>query len=253
MDMELKDRFSQKWAEYFPETELPIVFYYTDESDRGEMVPAPSGHQCLIGVLTKVRKGGSLCFGNESIGCGGGRRYLGFETETGPNFEYFLSHGIEGRMEGERYKKTPEIVRELTRKAPSFEAPGRFIVFKRWDKLTEEDEPQVVIFFAHPDVLSGLFTLTGFEEAEPDGVIAPFAAGCGSIVLYPYMEKDRDRQRGVIGMFDVSARPFIPQDQLSFAVPINKFQRMVADMDESFLITRSWERVSKRLKNYEHK
>ena len=250
MDMELKDWFSQRWEEYFPETGLPIVFYYTDESDRGEMVPAPSGHQCLIGVLAKVWKGESLYFGNDSIGCVGGKRYLGFETEVSPNFEYFLSHGIEGRMEGERYKKTPEIVKELTSKAPSFDAPAKYIVFKRWDKLTEKDEPEVVIFMAHPDVLSGLFTLTGFEESEPDGVIAPFGAGCGSIVLYPYMEKDRDRPRGVIGMFDVSARPFVPKDQLSFAVPMKKFTRMVYDMDESFLITRSWERVSKRIKNY---
>jgi len=153
-------------------------------------------------------------------------------------------------MEGERYKKTPEIVKELTREAPSFEAPAQYIVFKRWDKLIEKDEPKVVIFLAHPDVLSGLFTLTGFEESDPDGVICPFSAGCGSIVMYPYLEKDRKRPRGVLGMFDVSARPFVPRDQLSFAVPMKKFTRMVDDMDESFLITRSWERISKRIKKY---
>ena len=250
MDMELKDRFNRKWEEYFPGIGLPIVFYYTDESDRGEMVPAPSGHQCLIGVLAKVWRGESLCFEHDSVGCGGGKRYLGFEPEIGPGFEYFLSCGIEGRMEGERYKKTPEIVKELTREAPSFEAPAQYIVFKRWDKLIEKDEPKVVIFLAHPDVLSGLFTLTGFEESDPDGVICPFSAGCGSIVMYPYLEKDRKRPRGVLGMFDVSARPFVPRDQLSFAVPMKKFTRMVDDMDESFLITRSWERISKRIKKY---
>lgn len=108
----------------------------------------------------------------------------------------------------------------------------------------------MVIFLAHPDVLSGLFTLTGFEESDPDGVICPFSAGCGSIVMYPYLEKDRKRPRGVLGMFDVSARPFVPRDQLSFAVPMKKFTRMVDDMDESFLITRSWERISKRIKKY---
>jgi hypothetical protein len=62
------------------------------------------------------------------------------------------------------------------------------------------------------------------------------------------MEKDRDRQRSVIGMFDVPVRPDVPQDRLSFAVPINKFKRMVNDMDESFLITPSWDRVRKRIK-----
>jgi hypothetical protein len=61
------------------------------------------------------------------------------------------------------------------------------------------------------------------------------------------MEKDKERQRGVVGMFDVSARPFVPQDKLTFSIPINKFARMVDDMDESFLITASWERVQKRI------
>lgn len=248
MDMDLMERFREKWKKYFSGAELPITFYYTDQEGRGELVPAPSGHQCLIGVLGKVRKGNSLCFEADSIGCGGAKRYLGYAPEIMPGFEYFLSCGIEGKIEGERYKKTPEIVKQIMEKAPFFEAPARFIIFKRWDQLKEEDEPEVAIFFPRPDVLSGLFTLAGFEEVESDGVIAPFAAGCGSIVLYPYMEKDRERQRGVIGMFDVSARPYVPQDRLSFAVPINKFKRMVNDMDESFLITPSWDKVCKRIK-----
>lgn len=60
-------------------------------------------------------------------------------------------------------------------------------------------------------------------------------------------EKDKARQRGVVGMFDVSARPFVPQGRLTFAVPINKFKRMVDDTEESFLITQSWARVFKRI------
>jgi hypothetical protein len=113
--------------------------------------------------------------------------------------------------------------------------------------LEEQDNPEVVIFFAQPDVLSGLFTLAGFDVAEPDGVISPFAAGCGTIVQYPYLEKDKERPRGVIGMFDVSARPFVPANMLTFSVPMNKFARMVENMEESFLITESWNKVQKRI------
>ncbi len=47
--------------------------------------------------------------------------------------------------------KTPEIATELLKHMPSFKAPARFIVFKRWDALNESDEPDVVIFFACPD------------------------------------------------------------------------------------------------------
>ena len=105
----------------------------------------------------------------------------------------------------------------------------------------------MVIFFARPDVLSGLFTLANFDVADPNGVFAPFGAGCGSIVQYPYLERSSDTPRAVIGMFDVSARPFLPEDLLSFAVPSDKFARMIDNMDESFLITPSWGKVQKRI------
>ncbi|HIH44857.1 MAG TPA: DUF169 domain-containing protein, partial [Candidatus Methanoperedenaceae archaeon] len=151
-----------------------------------------------------------------------------------------------GKLEGERYKKTPELVKEMMKHSPVFRAPGRFVVFKRWDRLEDDDNPEVVIFFAMPDVLSGLFTLANFDEFEPDGVFTPMGAGCGTIVQYPYLEKDSKRQRGVIGMFDVSARPFVPEDVLTFAVPMEKFVGMIENMDESFLITESWRTVQKR-------
>jgi hypothetical protein len=48
-------------------------------------------------------------------------------------------------------------------------------------------------------------------------------------------------------MFDVSARPFVPAGTLSFAVPIKKFLTMVANMEESFLITQSWDKVRRRI------
>ena len=113
--------------------------------------------------------------------------------------------------------------------------------------LKESDDPDVVVFFTSPDILSGLFTLTNFDEAEPNGVFAPFAAGCGSIVQYPYLEKESEHPRAVLGMFDVSARPFVSGDILSFSVPMNKFVNMVENMEESFLITQSWSKVVKRI------
>ena len=248
MDMEFKQRFSELWRKYFDGAELPMTFYYTNEEGRGELVKPPAAaHQCVIGVLDKVRKGQSLCFEADSLGCGGGKRYLGFTQQMRPNFEYFLSCGIPGKMEGERYKKSPEMVREVMKKMPDFRAPARFLVFKRWDSLDESDNPDVVIFCAKPDVLSGLFTLASFDEVEPNGVFAPFSAGCGSIVLYPYLEGKARRPRGVIGMFDVSARPYVQAGEMTFAAPTEKFRRMVENMEESFLITPSWEKVRKRI------
>ncbi len=246
MDSKLKGKFIGLWKKYFDGASLPIVFSYADEGESAHMVRPPTGHRCFIADLSKVRNGKSLCFAIDSIGCAGGKRYLGFSHETMPDFEYFLSCGIPGKLEGERYKKFPELVKEAMKRIPEFRAPARCIVFKPWDMLEERDDPDVVIFFARPDVLSGLFTLANFDETDPNGVFAPFAAGCGSIVQYPYLEKGSQRPRGVLGMFDVSARPWVSEDVLTFSVPMNKFVRMVENMEESFLITPSWARVRKR-------
>ena len=143
--------------------------------------------------------------------------------------------------------KTPQIAAEALKIEPSFKAPARFIVFKRWDSLNEWDEPEVIIFFACPDVLSGLYGLANFEEAEPNVVFTPWGAGCFSIVTYPFLEKDSARPRAVIGLFDVSARPYIPENTLSFSVPMRKFERMVRNMEESFLTTNSWKAIQKRI------
>ena len=79
-------------------------------------------------------------------------------------------------------------------------------------------------------------------------VIVPFGSGCASIVQYPYMEVKSPHPKAVIGMFDVSARPFVSKNELAFSAPMSKFIRMVDNMEESFLITPSWAKVQKRIK-----
>jgi len=98
-------------------------------------------------------------------------------------------------------------------------------------------------------VLSGLFTLSGFDRVELEAVIAPFAAGCGSIVQHPYLQLTQERPKAVLGMFDVSARPCVLATVLTIAIPYPMFEGMVGNMDESFLITESWQKVQRRIGN----
>jgi hypothetical protein len=203
--------------------------------------------RCLIGNLKRVRQGFPFVYDVDTPGCSGGKRYSGFSHSLRPNFEYFLSCGIPGELEGERYKRDPDLVKQYLLQHPPFEAPGKFLVFKRWDKLVPDDEPLAVIFFATGDVLSGLFALANYDVAEPDGVITPMGAGCASIIGYPVEQAKQEKPRCVLGMFDVSARPHVGKDELTFSVPYNRFVQMVDYMDESFLITKSWDRIRSRL------
>ena len=248
MDIKIRDHFIGQWKKYFNNADLPITFYYTDNPEESEIVPTEGKWNCIICQLQKVRSGQSLAFTAESVKCGGAKRYLGFADTIRPNFEYFLSCGIENEMEGERYIQSPKLVLDLMKKQKKLSINGKYIVFKRWDKLKENDNPDVAVFFAEPDILSGLFTLANFDQSEPDSTITPFAAGCGSLVYFPYNEKDSQRPRAVIGLFDVSARPCVQEGILTFSVPMVKFTKMISYMDESFLITNSWKKVQKRIK-----
>jgi len=51
----------------------------------------------------------------------------------------------------------------------------------------------------------------------------------------------------VLGMFDPSARPCVPVDVLTFAIPFKKFEKMIAYMEQSFLITKTWGKVKVKI------
>jgi hypothetical protein len=247
MDSQFKKEFQRKWEKYFPGAGLPVAYFYADEVSQEDQADSQDVEHCVMASFQRVRQGHTFVYGKDSPGCKGWRRYTGFSQSLRPNFEYFLSCGIAGEMEGERYKKSADLVSQYLKSHPPFQAPGRFMVCKRWDKLVANDQPFAVIFFAPPDILSGLFALANFDQSDPDGVISPNGSGCSTIVNYPFWEAQSDQPRCVLGMFDVTARPQVPETYLTFTIPFKRFTQIVANMDESFLITPAWERLQSRI------
>ncbi|MEJ2633871.1 MAG: DUF169 domain-containing protein [Calditrichia bacterium] len=247
MEKQFMEDFLERWKEYFPNAELPVGYYYTDQVRENDLENSKDEHRCLICNMNRVRQGYSFVYSAKNPGCLGGKRYTGYSPRLRNNFEYFLSCGIPGKMEGERFKKSPELVKEYLKIHPPFTAPAKYLVFKRLDIMEEDEEPLAVIFFATADVLSGLFTLANYAVAEAHGVIAPMGSGCASIINYAYDESKKENPKCILGMFDVSARPCVPANTLTFTIPMKKFREMIADMDESFLITSSWNEVKERM------
>ena len=206
---------------------IPILGRYTKSPDSGSS-ERTSVHHCTVDPGTAWKNSlhaGGFC------GMPGGKRYTNFTDKMFPGFECFLSHNEQG--EGERYKQTPELAAAALAQLPVLPVKGENLIFKRWDKLEAEDMPEVVIFFVSADILSGLFTLACFDNVAPDAVIAPFGAGCASIIYHPYREQLDGTNRAVLGSFDPSARKCMKPDLLSFAIPFNKFKSMVSQMEES--------------------
>lgn len=245
MKTDLRDRFTELWRRYFNHAELPLAFEYTADS-RG-IAPEPPfvRHRCVVAQLIAARNGRPLCLTPKSMSCRGEGRYLSFREGMFPGFEEFISHNAEGQ--GERYRRTPEQVRTYMAALPALDTRGKNLIFKRWDTLSEQDNPDGVIFFARPDTLSGLFTLAYYDSDRPDAVISPFGSGCCSMLYAAYREQVEGTQRAVLGMFDPSARKCVKGDLLTLSIPFGKFERMIDCMEESFLSTHSWQIVQRRI------
>jgi hypothetical protein len=226
--------------------EYPLLFAWTDDLPDGAVLPAEGTRPCLFALLAGTRRDGRpVALSRSRHGCGGAGYYLGFLDAPRDGIEHFLSCGIPGRMEGERYKKSPELARAYVAKAPPPRAAGRYGLFTRADRPPHNGNPQVAIVFASPDALAGLHFLANFDR-EDEAVAAPFSSGCGGIVTLPLLEAAGPSPRAVIGLFDPSARPYVDEKILTFAVPYRMFLRMAANAPESFLTTKTWQAVKRR-------
>ncbi len=229
--------------------EYPLGVHYTNDKLEG-ITPNKGVSGCMIGLLQNARKKGeTVYFDKDHFGCPGGAYYMGFREIPRPNIEYFLSCGIPGEMEGERYIKTPELAREFFKNMKPRPSPASYCVFKPLNRFQDGKMPEVVIFFGSPDILSGLFTLINYSLERTDGVYTPFGSGCSSILTYPLKEAEKAEPRAVLGMFDVSARPMVERDVLTISMPYQVFLKLLENISGSFLETESWKKVLRRISN----
>lgn len=226
-------------------SEPPIAVYYTDEKPEGAFEwNCQGGHFCPIGRMAAVRKGTPMSVNGEHPGCMGGAFSLGWNESMRPGFEEFLSHDAEGR--GERYKKTPELVRALIAERKFIPATGKYCIFIKLEDLPEDITPEVVAFYADPDGISGLIWLASYGRPGQNATIAPFSAGCGSIVSEPRAQALEAEPKAVLGMFDPSARQLMEPDFLTFAVPYGMFIEMVENLPGSFVEIDPWLKIKNR-------
>jgi uncharacterized protein (DUF169 family) len=239
----------QRFRETLGLKEYPLGAFYTNDKPEG-MTPKSGIQTCMIGYLQNARKNGeTVYFDKEHFGCPGGAYYMGFLASPRPKIEYFLSCGIPGEMEGERYIKTPDLAKMFIATRMPRIAPAAYCVFKPIEKFAENQKPEVVIFFGTPDIFSGLFTLTNYSTESMEAVHAPFGSGCSTILTYPLKEVAKEKPRAILGMFDVSARPMVEKDILTLAMPYSVFLKLLENVSGSFLETESWKKVQQRIKS----
>ncbi len=203
---------------------------------------------CVIGHIWRARKKKTVAYFEPGrFGCMGGAFALGFVKPQCETIIHYVSSGVPGVMEGEDYIESPEALREIFGRLDPRPAPSRFCVFKPLSMFGAGEEPETVIFFARPEILSGLHQLAAFVTNDPEVVASPWGAGCYNITAWPFHYKERGEAKAVLGGWDPSARKYYKTDELTFAVPLEMFRDMLEGWPRSFLAKEVWRLCRKKI------
>ena len=228
--------FIEKYRQAFGEkAPLPIAFGYSD-TPVSEIRSVP---KCLVGSISNVRHGNSLTLSAENVICGGGGLYTAF-TEMPERVPIFVS-------EVEHYKKTKEMVVDYVQGLNIELTQKPFLNFVRIDNLKEWSDAEALLFFATPDILAGLSSWAFYDNNSADAVVTQFSSGCASIVTRAISENKSGGRSCFIGMLDPSARPLIPENELTFTIPMCRMMEMLDTMDDSSLYQKAFSALRRRI------
>lgn len=214
---------------------LPVAFGYSNTA----VTDVKKIPRCMIGAIRKVCDGGALTLSADNVLCGGGSLYTAFAPmpDRVPVF-------VSGE---EHYKQTPDQVKDYIDRLDIYITAKPYLNFVRMDGLATLDDVEGIIFFATPDILSGLCSWAFYDNDADDAVSTKFASGCCSIVTFAAKENRDGGRRCFIGMLDPSARPLVPRNELTFTVPLCRFREMMGTMEQSALFQKAYSVVRKRI------
>lgn len=233
-----KNHFIENYRNAFGDYELPVGFWYSDTPS----IEPEKTKGCFIKDLKPAREGKTVSLSLETISCPGGKVFTGF-MDIPPFLPGFVS-------EKECYKETPKLVTDIIMDLKIPNKSGEYLNFVSIDMIDNFDVLEGLIFFATPDVMSGLISWTFYDTNSPDAVSVPFGSGCSSIIAQTLVENQSNGHRTFLGMFDPSVRPRIESNILSLAIPMSRFKKMYYTISKSCLSgTRAWEKVKERIIN----
>lgn len=238
----------------------PVAIYFTDEKPEGAFQAEKGKRVCAASMLVAAAKKEVVSvFDEETYGCPGGGVGLcfgdAFKKKNHPT-EALLSRGDEVLAQqgldigisfgnGERFFDTPELVRKWRDAIPYTETPQKYVVFKPFSMVSEQERPDLVMLFANPDQLSVLVILSGYYRGKAVNVVAPFVSACQSILL-AYQEIDKEMPNAIMGYFDISQRASIPKELLSLTVPFKMFAELERGALDGCMETPAWAKIQDR-------
>jgi uncharacterized protein (DUF169 family) len=228
-----------KFLEILGLDEEPMGLFYTDEKPGEGFSPKPMDlptrekeinnkidwqatfgqFSCVMGHIWRARKKKTAAYFNaRQFGCPGCAFWLGFMKPQTETIIHYVSTGIPGQMEGELYCDSPDEMRRIFEHIDPRSAPRKYCVIKPLSLFEDDQEPELVAFFARPETMCGLHQLATFVTNDPEVVTSPWGAACTNLITWPLKYLAKGENKAVIGGWDPSALKFFNTDELSFTV-----------------------------------
>lgn len=228
--------------------EMPLGAYYTNTPPAEGLTPARGTHECIINFMRKSRmKNIPVFFAADTPACMGGWQYLGFSNKNKDKIAHFVSTGLPDRN-GEHYMPEPASMYRLFEDMDIQKTPCSYCIVKPLNLFQNNEHPDFVTFFARTERLTGLCHLTYFALNNHQAVEIPFGAGCSGTFAWTRTYQRKGLRRAVIGCTDISCRPYMKTDELSFNITPDILTDLINAAPQSFLTGHSWQGVLKKIK-----
>ena len=223
-----------------------VAIYRSETIPEDAFVPE-NGHCTIPSLFVRCTRLGGKCAADSAHSpCHGSKSGFGFGGMASRQRSAWSASVVPEEVRekmahkstGMSYFKDPDIALLQLEPIKDYGDGNDVIVFQDLDDAIREGRPiEVVVFLTDPTRLTALQQLAAFSKRTPGpAAIMPFGHACQQIYAIPRAEGESDDPHAVVGMTDMYARRFVDIGQLSFAVPYKLYQRMVADIDGSFLM-----------------
>lgn len=236
----------QKLSLAFRLQEKPLAVYGSEEVPKGA-VHLSSIHRCIAATMWRMAAEENIpaiYLGKDAREgcCPGGLTHMGFTRR--PEFiRYFVSTGEEDFRGGaaEYLKASPEIVDACFEAVGEIEPPGKYLIIQTCESVPDSiPDVRSVCCFGNAEQIRNLTALVHFDRNEPFfPVLVPWGPSCATLVSYPAgIAKNAPPDSAFAGPQDPTSNWTFPQDYLGIGIPISVAQRMMENIDQSFIAKR---------------
>jgi hypothetical protein len=222
------------------ELDIPLIGFYDSPVTQPFdpiVEPRKTGRNCIFSFYEQWLKGITLHLTNQNYGCGGAGHWIcGIEGRSRENYLDFLvnTEGLKSSFElmDKWLDHTKPYKQEYQNILIGPLNPDRYSYLKS------------ITFFVNPDQLSALMIGAEYNSSpeDPPAVVAPFGSGCMQMVA---LIEDLSKPSSIIGMTDIAARKYIPENLLAFTVTKPMFENLCKLDKRSFLFKSFWKELKK--------